>query len=266
MPTITLLTDLGTADWYVGSLKGQLLKMIPDVNIVDITHDIPKYDISKAGFILKNTYSWFPDGTIHIISVDASVNFEKPYVCIRHKNQYFIGTDNGVFSLAFGQEPLQAAVGIENIEPDAQSSVFQARDIFSRVAKHIVGGVPIDQFGKPLERLNQMFSFNPVFSDNGIQGNVLYTDDFGNVITNVLKADFERAVQKRKFTIILRRSQYNIHKIGRSYFSTAPGEMVALFNSSGYLEIAINGGSAHQLLGMNPGDRITILLDDTTHS
>lgn len=266
MPIITLLTDLGTADWYVGTLKGQLMRMLPGVDIVDITHQVPKYDIPKAGFILKNTYPWFPDGTIHIVSVDASVNFDRPFVAIRFANQYFIGTDNGIFSLAFGQEPLQAAVTIENVEGDWQSSLFQARDIFSKAAAALVSGADISQLGKPLPKLNQMFAFNPVYNQMGIQGNVLYADDFGNVVTNIEKKEFERHVANKGFSILLRRERYNIKKIGRSYTSSAPGDTVALFNSSGYLEIAIHGGSAHALLGLNIGDKITILIDDPQNS
>lgn len=266
MPIITLLTDLGTADWYVGTLKGQLMRMIPNASIVDISHHVPKYDIPKAGFILKNTFPWFPDGTIHIISVDSSVNFDKPFVAIRYANQYFIGTDNGVFSLAFGHEPLQAAVTIENVESDWQSSLFQARDIFSRVAELLVKGIPIEQLGKPLSKLHQMFAFNPVYAPAGIQGNVLYADDFGNVVTNITKAEFEKSTQGKTFAIMLRRERYTIKKIGRSYTSAAPGDTVALFNSSGYLEIAIHGGSAHALLGLNVGDKITVLIDDSQNS
>lgn len=266
MPIITLLTDLGTADWYVGTLKGQLMRMLPGVDIVDITHQIPKYNVAKAGFILKNTYPWFPDGTVHIISVDASVYFEKPFVAVKFANQYFIGTDNGIFSLAFGQEPLQAAVTIENVEADWQSSLFQARDIFSKAAFQLLNGTPIDQLGKPLPKLHQMFAFSPVYNPMGIQGNVLYADDFGNVVTNIEKKEFESHINNRAFSILLRRERYNIKKIGRSYTSAAPGDTVALFNSSGHLEIAIHGGSAHALLGLNIGDKITVLIDDPQNS
>lgn len=260
MPIITLLTDLGTTDWYVGTLKGQLMRMMPGVEIVDISHHVPKYDVPKAGFILKNTYPWFPEGTIHLISVDSSVNFDKPFVAIRFANQYFIGTDNGVFSLAFGYEPLQAAVTLDGVVADWQSSLFQARDIFSKAAMLLAQGTPIEQLGRPLPKLHEMFAFNPVYSEMGIQGNVLYADDFGNVVTNIEKKEFETYTSGKPFSILLRRERYNIRKIGRSYTSAAPGETVALFNSSGHLEIAIHGGSAHALLGLNVGDKITVLI------
>lgn len=262
MPIITLLTDLGTSDWYVGTLKGQLMRMMPERTIVDITHQVPKYDVPKAGFILKNSFPWFEDGTIHIISVDASVYFDKPFVAIKYANQYFIGTDNGVFSLAFGHENLQAAVTIENVVADWQSSLFQARDIFSKVALAIHKGTPLEELGKPLTKIHQMFAFSPVYGEAGVQGSVLYADDFGNVVTNITKTEFEKHINGRAFVIMLRRERYNIKKIGRSYTSTAMGDTVALFNSSGYLEIAIYGGSAHALLGLNIGDKITILIDD----
>lgn len=260
MPIITLLTDLGTADWYVGTLKGQLMRLIPGANVVDISHRVPKYDVPKAGFILRNTYPWFPEGTVHIVSVDASVNFDKPFVAIRFANQYFIGTDNGVFSLAFGHESLQAAVTLDGVEADWQSSLFQARDIFAKAAQRLLEGTPIEELGRPLPKLHEMFAFNPVYSEMGIQGNVLYADDFGNVITNIRKVEFEACTAGKPFSIQLRRERYNIRKIGRSYTSSAPGETVALFNSSGYLEIAIHGGSAHALLGLNIGDKITVLI------
>jgi len=266
MPIITLLTDLGTADWYVGTLKGRLMSLLPGVEIVDITHHVPKYDVPKAGFILRNSYSWFPDGTIHIISVDSSVNFEKPFVAIRFANQYFIGTDNGIFSLAFGEQPLQSAVTLKGVEEDWQSSLFQARDIFAKAAALLAKGIPIEKLGSPLPKLHQMYAFNPVYGPAGISGNVLYADDFGNVMTNITKTEFERHTQGKNFSIMLRRERYNIRKIGRSYTSSAQGETVALFNSSGYLEIAIHGGSAHTLLGLNIGDKITVLIDDQENS
>lgn len=266
MPIITLLTDLGTADWYVGTLKGQLMGLVPGVNIVDISHHVPKYDVPKAGFILRNTYPWFPENTVHIVSVDSSVNFDKPFVAIRFANQYFIGTDNGLFSLAFGHEPLQAAVTLDAVEADWQSSLFQARDIFGKAAALLIQGMPIEKLGKPLPKLHEMFAFNPVYSAAGIQGNVLYADDFGNVVTNIVKTEFEKYTAGKSFVIMLRRERYNIRKVGRSYTSSAPGETVALFNSSGYLEIAIHGGSAHALLGLNIGDKITVLIHDQENS
>lgn len=262
MPIITLLTDLGTSDWYVGSLKGQLMGMLPGVQVVDITHHVPKFDIKKAGFILKNTYTHFPAGTVHIISVDSSVYFDKPFVALRHADQYFIGTDNGVFSLAFGDEPLQGAVRLDAVSADWQESLFQARDIFSKAAILLLKGAALETLGSPLPKLYELYPFNAVFGAAGVQGNVLYADDFGNVITNIRKAEFEAHMAGRKFTILMRRERYSMKKINRSYTSVAPGDTVALFNSSGYLEIAVHGGSAHELLGLDIGDKITVLIDD----
>ncbi|MCG9910253.1 MAG: SAM-dependent chlorinase/fluorinase [Flavobacteriales bacterium] len=266
MPIITLLTDLGTSDWYAGTLKGALMSLIPGVQLVDITHQIPKYDTARAGFVLRNSYAWFPKGTIHLISVDSTFHFEKPFVAVKFDGHYFIGTDNGIFSLAFGQETLQGLVDLSNVEPDVQASLFPARDVFARAADMILKGAPFESLGKPVHKLFPMFDFQPVYGEMGIQGHVLYTDEFGNVITNILKSNFEKHVGNRSFLIRMRRERYSIQRISRSYNSVAMGDACALFNSSGFLEVALNNGSASRLLGLNRGDIINVLFNDPQNS
>lgn len=258
MPVITLLTDLGYADWYLATLKAQLLRLIPEAHVVDITHEIEKFNVQQAAFVMQNSYTWFPPGTIHLISVEPSVHFDQPYVAIQFADQYFIGTDNGFFSLLFGQAKLQKAVTLHNVQPDWQKSTLEIRDIFVPAAQWLVSGKKIEDLGKPLVSLYEQVAFNPVYSGSGIQFHVQHTDGFGNVITNLSKEDFEQKVGDKSFTILLRAKRYNINKIRRSYHSVGPGDMVALFNSGNVLEIAVNHGSASELLGLYPGDRLVL--------
>jgi S-adenosylmethionine hydrolase len=258
MPVITLLTDLGYADWYQATLKAQLLRLIPEAQVVDITHGIRKFDVQQAAFVMQNSYTWFPPGTIHLISVEPSVHFDQPYVAIQFADQFFIGTDNGFFSLLFGQAKLQKAVTLHHVEPDWQKSTLEIRDIFVPAARMLVSGRKIEELGKPLVSLYEQVAFNPAYSGTGLQFHVRYTDGFGNVITNLTKADFQQKVGDKKFTILLRSKRYNITKIGRSYHSVGQGDMVALFNSGDVLEIAVNHGSASELLGLGVGDRLVL--------
>jgi S-adenosylmethionine hydrolase len=153
------------------------------------------------------------------------------------------------------------------VEADWQVSTLEIRDVFAKAAKMLASGVPIEELGKPHTSLFEMMPFMPAKSASALQIHVVHTDSFGNVITNLTRADFRNWVGDKKFTILLRSRRYSIKKIGRSYQSTALGDVVALFNSSGYLEIAINQGSASDLLGLTPGDRIVIEIhEDNTHS
>ncbi len=267
MPVITLLTDLGLSDWYVATLKAHLFRLMPEAKVFDISHSVEKYNVQQAAFIMKNSYTWFPPGTIHLISVEPSVHFDRPYVAIQFADQYFIGTDNGFFSLLFGHKPLQKAVTLSNVEPDWQVSTLEIRDVFAKAAGMLASGAPIEELGKPHLALYEMMPFQPGRNQGGVHIHVAHADSYGNVITNLTREDFRNWVGDKKFTILLRSKRYSIKKIGRSYQSAALGDVVALFNSSGYLEIAINQGSASELLGLTSGERLVIEIhEDNTDS
>lgn len=258
MPIITLITDLGTSDWYVGALKGALISSVPGAQVVDITHDISKFDVQRAGFMLKNVYREFPDGTIHLVSVAASPEIDKRYIAVKFRNQYFVGTDNGIFSLAFDGEEPEYISDLNVVIPDMLMSSFQAKDIFLHVIKAIATGMTIQELGLQKSELFTMTQFAPWVGDDAIKGCVIYNDKFGNAVTNITKQLFAEKVGTRKFTIRFWKNTYSIHSINRIYTSVKLGKEVALFNSVGLLEIAINQGSAKDLLGLRINEPITI--------
>ncbi|MCO6500034.1 MAG: SAM-dependent chlorinase/fluorinase [Vicingus serpentipes] len=260
MAIITLTTDLGLRDYYVASVKAAILKETPDINIIDITHDIPSFDIQKTAFVIKNCYTDFPENTIHIIGVNSEADIEVPHVAIRYNGHYFIGADNGIFSLIFDTNP-EKIVEL-TISQDTDRVTFPTKDVFVKAACHIARGGTLEVIGKPKTELAVKTMFRAVSENNIIKGMAIYIDHYGNIITNITESLFKSFGNGRRFTILFRSEEYEIKTINNSYCSVQEGERVALFSSTGYIEIAINKGNASRLFGVNQGDIIRIEFDD----
>ncbi|MBI2279496.1 MAG: SAM-dependent chlorinase/fluorinase [Bacteroidetes bacterium] len=256
MPIITLTTDLGSTDFYVGSLKGAILSQLADVTIVDISHNVPLYNFSKAAFIVRNCYQDFPQGTIHIIGVNPEIDNETAHVAIYHNGHYFIGADNGMFSLIFDTAP-DKIVEL-NINQDTDKITFPTRDVFSKAACHIARGGTLEVLGRIKNELNIRTLFQATTVNNLIKGMITYIDRYGNVHTNVSEDLFKNFGKGRKFTIYLRSSSYEITEISKTYNETYEGGIVAIFNTTGHIEIALNKGNAHSLLGLKEMNPFTI--------
>ena len=259
---ITLTSDMGLKDYYVAAIKGSIYSQLPDVNIVDISHNIPPFDILHASFVLKNTFKQFPKNTIHIIGVDAEKNEENSHVIVRNYDQYFIGSDNGIFSLMFDKRP--DGIWNININTEIDDYSFPTKDIFVPIACHLArGGLP-SVVANEIQEIKTKQLFRPIIDNNGIKGMVCYIDKYGNLMTNVTKQMFKDIGKNRPFKIFLTRSEYSIQKIHLKYNDVPDGERIAIFGSSGFLEIAINkgvkgsGGGASQLFGIKINDIITI--------
>ncbi len=248
MAIITLTSDWGTKDHYLGAVKGAILSLLPDANIVDITHSIPAFDLNQAAFIIRNFYRNFPKGSIHILSVNTDASIETPHTLVIHDGHYFIGADNGLFSLIFDEEPGQV---IElDVMQDSDYFTFSTRDVFVKVACHIALGKPISELGRPKKSLLKKMSFVPVIDGNLIKGKVIYIDNYENVFVNIDENLFRSMTKGKKFAILFRSASYRITEISRSYKDVVEGEMLALFSTTGQLEIAINQGKASSLLGL----------------
>jgi len=255
MAIITLTTDWGLKDHYSGAVKGALLSLIPDVIIIDITHDIPTFDIEPASFVIRNCYNNFPKGTIHIIGINTEASIETPHIVALYDGHYFVGADNGIFSLIFREKPEKI---IElNIPQDSDYFTFSTRDVFIKAACLILKGENLEKLGFEKNTLNELIQLKPVLETNAIKGNVIYIDSYENVITNITEELF-REIGKGKHFTISSRSGYEIDKISHAYKDVDPGEKLALFGSSGYLEIAINMGNASSLLGLKMKDSVRI--------
>lgn len=258
MPIITLTTDMGTLDYYVAAIKGNILMQMPDVTIVDVTHQIEPWNIIQAAYIIRNAYPNFPPGTIHIIGVDTEIFKDRKHVAIKYDNHYFIGTDNGIFSLMFDKKPdvLVELNIISGINP-----TFPTKDIFVKAACHIARGGTLEILGRPIEQLKLAALGIPATEENAITGKVIYIDNYENVITNVHHEIFKKVGKGRPFNILITREHYTIDKLIYSYSETEPGEIGVLINELGFIEIAINRGYAASLLGLKNGSSVRFYFD-----
>jgi S-adenosyl-L-methionine hydrolase (adenosine-forming) len=255
MAIITLTTDLGDKDIYQAALKGSILKLLPAVNIVDITHSVAAFNVQQAAFILKNSFYYFPGQTVHLIGIDTVYNSDTKYLAVRYKNHYFVGSDNGIFSLMFDSEP-DEIVEI-NIMQDLKFLHFPLADIFVKAACHLAGGGKLNEIGLPMTRMEKKMNLQPVVEKNMIKGVVIYIDSFQNVITNITKEFFNKVQQGRRFTLYFKRNE-TINHLSWHYNEVPEGEKLCLFGISDHLEIAINKGNASGLLGLNLGDSVII--------
>ncbi len=250
---------MGLKDYYVPAIKGAIYAELPDAKIVDISHDIPSFDISQASFVLKNCYSSFPKGTIHIVGVDPEPKNEKRNVALEYDGYYFIGNDNGIFSLMFDKVPTRVFELTIHSE-----STFLIRDKFVPAACHLARGGTLEVIGTIATEFNRMQPFRAVVEGNVIRGTVIYIDKYGNVITNVTQQLFADVGRNNPFSIYFRRSSYEINRINRTFNEVPEGEKVAMFTSGGHLQIAINkggegsGGGANKLFGLKLNDIITV--------
>ncbi len=257
MAIITLTSDWGTRTHFASSVKGAILKHIPNAQIVDITHNISPYNIMEANFVLKNSASNFPEGTIHLIGVNTEASLEYPHVAILHKGHYFIGADNGIFSLLFDNMNDVEAVEIEILQ-ESEYFTFSTRDVFVSAAKMIVEGKKLMDIGNPRKELTQKLAFKPGTYPDKIVGKVIYIDDYENVYINIDETTFKTTGKGRPFTISFRTYDSEINRLSKAYSDVVPGEKLALFGSTGYLEIAINQGKGSSLLGLTLNDSVTI--------
>lgn len=271
MPVITLTTDFGTKDYMVASVKGAILKQLPDARLVDVTHEIQPFNIGEAAYVIKNSYPDFPEETVHIIGVDALPNAQTKLLAAKIDGHYFISADNGILSLILAElrpeKLVEITIGKYNV-----LSNFPTRDIFVPVACHLIRGGKLEIIGNPTRDYKELNFLNPIVKDDKIiTGTVIYIDNFGNVVTNIRQNKFNDVGKGRNFEILVRNFRFD--KIVSRYSDVVKnfdsevnshGEKMALFNTAGFLEIAIyksnpnSFGSASSLFGLKIGDKISI--------
>ncbi|MCB0480815.1 MAG: SAM-dependent chlorinase/fluorinase [Flavobacteriales bacterium] len=256
MAIVTLTSDLGLKDYYVSAVKGALYSQLPDIRIVDITHDIAKFNILEAAFALKNAYYAFPKGSIHIIGVQAELNEYTCHVVVEHNDHFFIAADNGVFSLLFDQNPDR--VFELSIKHDSNTTTFPIRDVFVKAAAHLARGGTPEVIGIQKTELLIKSEYQVFVEENAIKGSVVYVDSYGNAITNITLDIFKQVGRGREFAIGAKVKGYDITALSTNYGNVPAGERLGLFGVTGYLEIAINFGSATNLLGLKLHDMVRI--------
>ncbi|MBH15588.1 MAG: S-adenosyl-l-methionine hydroxide adenosyltransferase [Cytophagia bacterium] len=252
MSLITIISDFGYTDHYVAALKASMYKLNSNLNIVDISHSIKKYNISHAAHTIRNVYKDFPEGSIHIICVKASEKKER-IVVVKINEHYFISYDTGIFSLIDLKENYTAV----SVDYSILSS-FPEKSIMGPIAVKLAANNDISTIGKPIMNLNKRFFLTKYISNNNLTGNILRIDHYGNLITNIHLDDFNnlKAKVSENFEIII--GIEKLIEINKTYSDVNAGELFALFNSNQFLEIGMNLGNASKLLGMKEDDPISI--------
>jgi S-adenosylmethionine hydrolase len=255
MPIISLITDFGTKDYFAGALKGAILKELREVQLMDTCHHVEHFNMVEAAFILRNSYNSFPAETLHIVCVNELEEQQSRHLAVRHNDHYFIGPDNGLFSLAFDEEP-ELVYELERFREQGSGFGFIS-GMLAKTAAYILKGGDIRELGKPVFQIQRRTSLAPVVQDNLLRGSVIYIDGFCNAVVNIPRSLFEEKRAGRSFVLFFKRSE-RITEISRLYSDVAEGEKLCIFNSSDYLEIAINRGKASGLLGLNIGDTVQV--------
>jgi len=273
MPIITLTTDFGEKDHFAGAVKGAIYSEMQDAKIVDISHSITPFHISEAAYIIQNAYKSFPKGTIHIIGIDSELTPENKHIAVLLDDHYFVCADNGLISLITLELRPKKIVEI-NIH-DRVNSDFPVLDIFVKVACHLARGGTLEVIGKEIPKVKDLRGLTPIIQEkqNQIIGNVIYIDNYGNVVTNITKKLFESIGKGNPFVINARtvkfKEVYSIYSEAIN-FDLPPdkreedGKKLAIWNASGYLELAVyksnpqTVGSASTLFGLNYRDTVTI--------
>jgi S-adenosylmethionine hydrolase len=246
---ITLTTDFGFSDPFVGIMKGVILGIEPATQIVDISHDIHSYDILEAAFLIHSTYRYFPKGTIHVVVVDPGVGSARRPIAASADGHYFIAPDNGVLSAVVNNDVYH--ITNRSLFLDSVSQTFHGRDIFSPVAAHLAKGTPIESVGpRILDFLNRPLP-KPRLQGDKTVGTVLRIDKFGNIITNLRKRDLSN-----DFTIHV--AGMTITRLCSSFSEAQRGEFFAIEGSTGFIELALDRGSAADKLNVERGDEIEV--------
>lgn len=242
MSIITFTSDFGTADHYVAAVKARLLSLDADVRLIDISHSIESFNIAQGSFVLKSVYPEFPEGTVHLVAVDAQSSNHR-YIAVKLDGHYFVGADNGLISLLGDQSP-DEMVQLKAGDP----TTFSTKEILAPVAVALAQGTKLSELGCPLSSIVQKLPRQLKATRKQVVGHVVHVDHYGNLITNIDQATFQHLQQGVNFQLRFGRETTN--HLHHHYHDVDYGEVFLLFNSAGWLEIGINQGNAHELLGL----------------
>jgi S-adenosylmethionine hydrolase len=263
-PIITLTTDFGSTDHFVGAMKGVILDIVPDAQIVDICHAVQAFDVLDGALTISQAYSYFPNRTVHVVVVDPGVGTARRPIVASSDKYHFVAPDNGVLSLVYAREERMHVRHItsEHYFQQPVSNTFHARDIFSPVAAYLAKEVDALKFGDEIEDFVRFSAPKPkAVEENRLRGVVLKVDRFGNLVTNVTPQDAPMLFAAGKaFKIVV--GNREITEIHSAYAEGAPGEVFGVLGSMGFLEIAANRGAAAQLTGAGKGSDVTIILGE----
>ncbi len=252
MALITFISDFGNVDHYVAAVKARLFSINAVQQVIDISHHIERYDVAHGSFVLKSVFKEFPVGTVHLCAINSFNQKGEPYIAVKLENHFFVGADNGLFSLITESDPEE----IIELEAINRETAFPAKDIFAMAAARLAQGVPLATLGKPLSEIKKMIGRKVRATKRQIAGHVIRVDHYGNLITNIEKDVFDILRKGNTFSIIFAREA--LRNITETYDHSEGGDCFVIFNSLGLLEIGINKGNAAELLGMGYDSPVTI--------
>jgi S-adenosyl-L-methionine hydrolase (adenosine-forming) len=264
-PIITLTTDFGTNDHFVGVMKGVILDIVPEAEIVDICHSVQAYDVLDGALTISQAYSYFPNRTVHVVVVDPGVGTARRPILASSDKYHFVAPDNGVLSLVYARENRMHVrhITAQHYFLQPVSNTFHGRDIFSPVAAYLAKEVDSLKFGEELEEYVRFSAPKPKAVDaNRIRAVVLKVDRFGNLITNITPQDVPTLFGEGAKSFKIAVGNREITELRSAYAEGAPGEVIAILGSMGFLEIAANRGAAAQLTGASKGSEVSIILGD----
>jgi S-adenosyl-L-methionine hydrolase (adenosine-forming) len=256
MSAITLTTDFGTSDWFVGTMKGVILALAPSAAVVDLTHDVPQGDVRAGAFALAAGCSFFKPGTVHVAVIDPGVGGPRKILVVETARYRFVAPDNGVLTLALAREKIKRVHALENpaLRLPKVSRTFHGRDIFAPAAAHLSRGYPVSKTGPRLPDYERLPWPEPVRSPGVIRGEIVYVDRFGNAISNIPSAWLPRPGP----AVFVYAGSRNLAPWAGHYQAVPPGQPVAVPGSSGCLELAVNGGHAARRLKLSVGSRVRV--------
>ncbi|OJU22768.1 MAG: hypothetical protein BGN92_04425 [Sphingobacteriales bacterium 41-5] len=247
MNFITLTSDIGHTDYLVGAIKAQLLQVNPDLQLVDISHNISPFNLFQASYVCRGAFKNFPEFTFHLVLVNLFDRKPKNLLLVFHKNQYIMCPDNGLLNMILEEKP-EMVMGIPMDKKSAKSTLY-ITGLMAQTIKRIIDGESIEKIGVPDVTFREKNPLQPIENSDLIEGQIIFIDNFENVIVNITRKQFETQRKERNFKIHFLRDEV-IDKISESYADVPEGEKLAYFNSADYLEIAINKGNAAGLFGL----------------
>ena len=247
MPLLTITSDIGNQDYLVSAVKAQLLQVNPDFNIVDISHSIPPFNYPQAAYICRSAYRNFPAFSYHLILVNLFEKKPEQLLLAFHQNQYLLCADNGLLTMILEGKP-EMLIGIP-LDKMAIKNTLYCTEVMGKTVNQLVAGAPIQSIGIPDTGFIEKNHLRPLLDNQWIEGQIIFIDNFENVIVNITREQFEEQRKGRSFRIVFKRDEV-IDRISESYADVPEGEKLAIFNSAGYLEIAINKGNAAGLFGL----------------
>jgi len=261
-PLITLLSDFGLKDPYVAEMKAVILTICPEAKIVDISHSIEKFNIRMGAFVLASATRYFPKGSIHVAVVDPTVGTGRRAVLVETSQAFFVGPDNGVLMLAAQRDEIKHVYSLTNrkLMLHRISSTFHGRDVFAPAAAHLANGTSPSYFGHRIKDYVVPHFAAPLLRAHSIVGEILHVDDFGNIITNIMGTELEKAGLKLDELSICLKGKWFRANLCDAYGNVAPKSVLALIGSHDFLEIAVNQGNAAKTFNAKAGDEVAVSL------